>query len=87
MQQNFTMNGLQMLLYFPFKDAESRKKLAIASAMGFASFIIPIIPYLFLLGYTGMIMRQIIVENQEPSMPDWKDWNKLLSIKILTSRI
>lgn len=79
MQQNFTMNGLQMLLYFPFKDAESRKKLAIASAMGLASFIIPIIPSLFLLGYAGMIMRQIIVDNQEPSMPDWMDWNELLS--------
>lgn len=82
MQQNFTMNGLQTLLYFPLKDAESRKKLLVASAMGLACFVIPVFPYLFLLGYAGMIMRQIILEHKEPSMPDWKDWNELLSLGV-----
>ena len=42
MQQNFTMNGLQTLLYFPFKDSNSRTRLLIASAIGLAGFIIPI---------------------------------------------
>jgi hypothetical protein len=76
MQQNFTMNGLQTLLYFPFKDSESRTRLLIASAMGFASFIIPIVPWLLILGYAGTIMKQVIVDKQEPSMPDWKNWNE-----------
>jgi hypothetical protein len=79
MQQNFTMNGLQTLLYFPFKDSNSRNRLLIASALGFASFIIPIIPWLFLLGYAGAIMKQIIVDKQEPSMPEWKNWNEYIS--------
>ncbi len=80
MQQNFTMNSLQILLYFPFKDSVSRNRLLIASAIGFASFIIPILPWLFLLGYAGAIMKQIIVDNQEPSMPDWNHWNEYLSL-------
>jgi flagellar biosynthesis protein FlhB len=80
MQQNFTMNGLQTLLYFPFKDTDSRNKLLIASALGFASFIIPIIPWLFILGYAGAIMKQIIVDKQEPFMPDWKNWNEYISL-------
>jgi hypothetical protein len=80
MQQNFTMNGLQTLLYFPFKDSNSRNRLLIASALGFASFIIPIIPWLFILGYAGAIMKQIIVDKHEPSMPDWKDWNEYISL-------
>lgn len=80
MQQNFTMQGLQNLLYFPFKDAESRNRLLIASAIGFASFIIPILPSLFLLGYAGAIMKQIIVERKEPSMPEWSNWSEYLSL-------
>ena len=80
MQQSFTMNGLQTLLYFPFKDSDSRNRLLIASALGFASFIIPIIPWLILLGYAGTIMKQIIVHKQEPSMPDWKNWNEYISL-------
>ena len=79
MQQNFTMNGLQNLLYFPFKDSESRKRLLIASAIGFAGFIIPIVPWLLLLGYAGAIMKQIIVDNQEPHMPEWQNWGDFLT--------
>ena len=80
MQQSFTMNSLQTLLYFPFKDSNSRNRLLIATALGFASFIIPIIPWLFILGYAGAIMKQIIVDKQEPSMPDWNNWNEYISL-------
>jgi hypothetical protein len=80
MQQSYTMNSLQTLLYFPFKDSDSRNKLLIASALGFASFIIPIIPWLFILGYAGVIMKQIIVDKQEPSMPEWKNWSEYISM-------
>lgn len=79
MQQSYTMDGLQNLLYFPFKDPESRKRLLIASAIGFAGFIIPIIPWLLLLGYAGAIMRQVFAGEQEPHMPDWQNWSELLT--------
>ena len=82
MQQNFTMNDLQTLLYFPFKDSNSRSRLLIASAVGLAGFIIPIVPWLFILGYAGAIMKQIIVDKQEPSMPDWKNWNEYISLGV-----
>jgi hypothetical protein len=80
MLQNMTLNSLQTLLFFPFKDSSSRNKLLIASALGFASFIIPIIPWIFVLGYAGAIMRQIIVDGREASMPEWGEWNKYLSL-------
>jgi len=80
MQQNQTLNSLQTLLYFPFKDSSSRNKLLIASALGLGSFIIPIIPWILVLGYAGAIMRQIIVDGKEASMPEWGDWNKYLSL-------
>lgn len=80
MQQSFTMNGLQALLYFPFKDTESRRRLFVASALGFAGIFIPILPWLLMLGYAGAIMKQVIVDKQEPSMPDWKNWNEHLSL-------
>ena len=79
MQQSFTMNGLQNLLYFPFKDPESRNRLLIASAIGFAGFIIPVVPWLLLLGYAGAIMKQIIAGDQEPHMPDWQNWSEFLT--------
>jgi hypothetical protein len=80
MQHSATLNSLQTLLYFPFKDSNSRNKLLIASALGLASFIIPIVPWILVLGYAGAVMRQIIVDGEEPSMPDWEDWNKHLSL-------
>jgi hypothetical protein len=82
MQQSLTMNGLQTLLYFPFKDSKSRTRLLIASAIGLAGFIIPIIPWLLMLGYAGAIMKLVIVDKQEPSMPDWNNWNEYLSLGV-----
>jgi hypothetical protein len=82
MQQSLTMNGLQTLLYFPFKDSHSRTRLLIASAIGLAGLIIPIIPWLLMLGYAGAIMKQVIIDKQEPSMPDWKNWNEYLSLGV-----
>ena len=79
MNVNLTMNTLQELLFFPLKDAESRKKLFVASAIEFAGFIIPIIPRLFVLGYAGEIARQIIVKKEEPHMPEWENWSEYLS--------
>jgi hypothetical protein len=80
MHQEFILDGIQNLILFPFKDGESRNRLLIAIALGVGGFIIPIIPGLFVLGYAGMIMRQIIVEHKEPSMPAWTEWNEMLSL-------
>lgn len=74
------MNNLQATLLFPVRDAESRKQFLIASVIMLASMIVPILPMLVVMGYGAKIMRQVIDEGREPSMPDWQgsDWGALL---------
>jgi hypothetical protein len=66
------MNNIQDTLLFPVRDAEARKQFLIACAVMLASFIIPILPMLILMGYSAKIMREVIEENKEPSMPAWQ---------------
>jgi hypothetical protein len=66
------MNNIQETLLFPVRDAEARKQFLIACAVALASFIIPILPMLVLMGYSAKIMRQIINEHREPFMPTWQ---------------
>ena len=71
------MNNLQEILLFPVRDAEARKQFLFACLAALAGFIIPIIPMIFLTGYSAKIMRQIIEERKKPSMPTWQesDWS------------
>jgi hypothetical protein len=50
----------------------------IAGLLGLASFIIPIIPSLFQLGYAGLIIWCLILDQAESYLPDWHDWNEML---------
>jgi len=69
--------NLSQLLVFPFKDMLSRRYFIFACGIALASFIVPVIPYLALLGYTARIAKQVF-NDQEPSMPVWEDWGGLL---------
>lgn len=80
MANPFTLDSLQALLFFPFKTADGKQKLLVAGLIGLASFIIPILPTFFLLGYSGLIMQRIIHEKAEPFMPEWKAWNEMLAL-------
>jgi MFS family permease len=82
MVSNFTIQSLQDLLTFPFKTSDGRKKLLIAGLFGFGSFIIPILPALFLIGYGGLIMQRMILEKSEPFLPEWNDWDKMLKLGV-----
>ena len=73
------MTQLQTILRYPFRDSAARKNFLIASALMLGNFIIPIVPMLLLMGYVARIMRQIIDEKREPSMPEWDDWNAFLT--------
>src|SRR5215204_2655018 len=66
------MNNMQETLLFPVRDAESRKQFLIACAVMLAAFIIPILPTLILIGYSAKVMRQVIEEKKNPSMPAWQ---------------
>lgn len=73
-------NNIQETLLFPVRDAEASKQFLIACAVAFSMFIIPILPMLLLMGYCAKIMRQVVDEGQQPSMPAWQgsDWAEML---------
>ena len=75
--QSFTYAELQDLFTFPFRDPQWKNKLLIGSLISLAGFVFPFIPWIFLYGYGVQIMRRIIVENGEPYLPEWDDWNRL----------
>ncbi len=76
----FTTQGFQDLLTFPFRTPDDKRKLLIGGVLGVASFIIPVLPTLFLFGYGGLIMRRMILDKAEAHMPEWHDWNEMLSL-------
>jgi MFS family permease len=78
MTNQYTTTGLQAILSFPFKDPAWKQKLLVGSLLGFAGFIVPVLPWLFLAGYFALIIRRITVEEGDPYLPEWEDWTHLL---------
>jgi len=74
-----TIAQLQIILLYPVRDAAARKNFLIATALMFANFIVPILPMLALMGYVARVMRQVIDEKRDPTMPEWDDWNAFLT--------
>lgn len=74
------MNNLQEILLFPVRDDDARKQFLLACLAVLAGYIIPILPFLVLMGYSAKVMRQVIDERKTPSMPDWQvsDWSEML---------
>jgi hypothetical protein len=74
------MNNIQNTLLFPVRDEEARKQFLFACLVTLAGFVIPLLPFLLLTGYCARIMRQVIEERKDPSMPDWQgsDWSAML---------
>jgi len=75
MLANFDLN---QLLTFPVKDAQARKQFLIGTLIYLASFIIPIIPSLFAIGYGMRIMRQVL-RGEQPRMIEWDDWGEMFT--------
>ena len=73
MLSNFDLNHL---LAFPVKDAQARKQFLIGALLYLASFIIPIIPSLFAIGYGMRIMRQVL-RGEQPRMIECDDWGEM----------
>ncbi|MEM7343355.1 MAG: DUF4013 domain-containing protein [Chloroflexota bacterium] len=78
MSQEFSTEGLQALATFPFEDTDWKRKFTIGSLITLAGFIIPVVPLLVIYGYAIKIMREIILENKAPFLPDWDDWGQYL---------
>ena len=76
MKPQATIDQLQYLFTFPFKDEKLGTKFLIAFLLYFGSFIIPVIPWVFFLGYIAKIIGNTIKE-RELSLPEWDDWGDL----------
>ena len=71
-------SSLKALFRFPFQGSNWKNNFIIGTALTFANFVLPIVPALFVSGYTLRVMRQAI-EGQEPALPAWDDWGKLMA--------
>ena len=69
-------SSLKALFKFPFQGSDSKNAFIIGTALTFANFLLPLVPMLFVSGYTLRVMRQAI-EGREPTLPAWDDWGKL----------
>jgi len=67
---------LNHLFFFPFENSEARKNFLIGALLILAGIFIPFVPYLFVIGYTMRIMRQVI-DGEKPHMLPWEDWGGL----------
>lgn len=73
-----TIQQIQDLVTFPFRDPHWKRKLGIAYFLILLSYTILLIPlYIFLDGYIYRIMKRMISENGEPYLPEWDDWKGL----------
>ena len=77
MASTVTLEGVKKAVFFPFRGDKWGIKILIGSALGFASFIIPIVPAIPMFGYFGQIMKRIIVQDEDPELPEWNDWGTL----------
>lgn len=76
MSSTISLENLKKAFTFPFKDKEWMKKIGIGSLYYFLGILI--IPRLFASGYSYEIMRRIIVDGEEPSLPEWDDLESYL---------
>ncbi len=74
----FSSSNLKNIFTYPFEDENWKKKLAIAGGLTLASFIIPIVPWLAVVGYMMRIIKQVVESDGEPALPEWDDWGELL---------
>lgn len=70
---------LPQILTFPLKEEGWFGKLAIAALVMVAGGIIPILPTIIILGYFYEMVRRIVVDGEDASLPKWDNWGEFLS--------
>jgi hypothetical protein len=76
MLETTTTTSLKSVFQFPFREPDWQNRFIIGSALIFASFIIPIVPLVFVCGYLVQVMRRAI-EEEKLTLPAWDDWGAL----------
>lgn len=75
MAQAHTISTLKETFGFPFRSPDWQGRFLVGSALLILSFVIPILPAIFVYGYVLEIMRQAI-EGRPLSLPAWEDWGR-----------
>jgi hypothetical protein len=70
MEDVTTTASLREVLAFPFRGPDWGRRFAIGSAIVIASFLVPVLPLIFVFGYTLAVMRQAI-EGDALALPGW----------------
>src|SRR5690242_11174147 len=69
---------LNHLFKFPFQDKEARQYFLIGCVIYLAGFIIPILPWLVVTGYSAILIRQVL-NGEKPHLVRWENWEALLT--------
>lgn len=75
MAEMMTVRSLKELLTFPFRDPNWRGRFAIGAALVLAGHIIPILPLIFVVGYSLRILRQTAL-GERPGLGPWDEWGR-----------
>ncbi len=80
---------LKIWLRFPFQDPRWMEKLAVGGLISLSSMVIPGLGLTFLYGYAWQLLNGMLNEEREPSLPEWRDWERILieGMKLLTIRL
>src|SRR3972149_5392068 len=77
MEHASAIDSLKPHFRFPLRGDRVTERFLIGSALSLASFIIPILPGLFLVGYAVQVRRRATA-GEAPSMHAWQDWGAML---------
>lgn len=79
MKSTVTLEGVKKAVLFPFTGEKWGTKLLIGSAITLAIYLpgAGIAAAIALAGYFGQIMKRVIVADEDPELPEWKDWGML----------
>src|SRR3990170_2251587 len=77
MEHASAINSLKPHFQFPLRGDRVAERFLIGSALFLASFIVPILPALFVMGYAVQVMRRAAA-GEAPAMQAWQDWGGLL---------
>jgi hypothetical protein len=64
------------LLTYPFKGENAAGKFALACLVVAAGYLVPVVPWIFFLGYVYQIMGKVVI-GDDAHMPIWSDWGRL----------
>ncbi|HKY83281.1 MAG TPA: DUF4013 domain-containing protein [Anaerolineales bacterium] len=78
MDRPSAISSLKPYFRFPLKGEQVANRFIIGSGLLLASFIVPILPALFVAGYGVQVMRRVTA-GEPPTMRAWQDWGALLS--------